>query len=69
MKNGNLLHSVQGPVLVGGREQGGGISSLKNNSITAISLHFRIYLDSIDRDRRLDNSVPGHSCAEVAGED
>ena len=36
-KNGdktNLLHGVQDSILVGSREQGGGISSLKNQQIT-----------------------------------
>ena len=71
-KNGdnktNLLHGVQDSILVGSREQGGGISSLKNPQILTQSQVFT-NLDTINRDRGLDNSVSGHSCAEVSGQD
>ena len=77
----NLLHGVQDSILVGSREQGGGISSLKLIHFDVyIALRFREFfcdlkskvctnLDTIHRDRGLDNSVPGHSCAEVSGQD
>ena len=32
-------------------------------------LKSELYLDAIDWDRSLDNSVPGHTSAEAAGED